>query len=84
MLGRSLSMASSDQARQVNAASAALSAGSGLLAAQVGAKLGLDDAGVNQSRALGGAVLGVGKFITPQALRRLRRVADPAAVRCSR
>lgn len=66
VLGRSLSMASSDQAQQVNAASAALSAGSGLLAAQVGAKLGLDDAGVSQSRALGGAVLGVGKFITPK------------------
>ncbi len=66
VLGRSLSMASSDQAQQVNAASAALSAGSGLLAAQVGAKLGLDDAGVSQSRALGGSVIGVGKYITPK------------------
>ena len=66
VLGRSLSLASSDQAQQVNAASAALSAGSGLLAAQVGAKLGLDDAGVSQSRALGGAVIGFGKFITPK------------------
>ena len=66
VLGRSLSMASSDQAQQVNAASAALSAGSGLIAAQVGARLGLDDAGVSQSRALGGAVIGVGKYITPK------------------
>ena len=66
VLGRSLSMASSDQAQQVNAASAALSAGTGLLAAQVGAKLGLDDAGVSQSRALGGSVIGVGKYITPK------------------
>jgi len=66
VLGRSLSVASSDQAQQVNAASAALSAGSGLLAAQVGAKLGLDDAGVSQSRALGGSVIGVGKYITPK------------------
>lgn len=66
VLGRSLSMASSDQAQHVNAASAALSAGSGLIAAQLGAKLGLDDAGVSQSRALGGAVLGVGKYITPR------------------
>nr|WP_269670583.1 translocation/assembly module TamB domain-containing protein [Stenotrophomonas sp. SY1] len=66
VLGRSMSMASSDQAQQVNAASAALSAGSGLLAAQVGAKLGLDDAGVSQSRALGGSVIGVGKYITPK------------------
>ena len=66
VLGRSLSMASTDQASQVNAASAALSAGSGLLASQIGAKLGLDDAGVSQSRALGGSVLGVGKYITPR------------------
>ncbi|MDU1297224.1 MAG: translocation/assembly module TamB domain-containing protein, partial [Enterobacter hormaechei] len=60
VLGRSLTGASSDQAQQVNAASAALSAGSGLLASQLGAKLGLDDAGVSQSRALGGSVIGVG------------------------
>ena len=66
LLGRSLSLASTEQADQVNAAAAALSAGSGLLAGQIGAKLGLDDAGVSQSRALGGSVLGVGKFITPK------------------
>ncbi len=66
VLGRSLTGASSDQAQQVNAASAALSAGSGLLAAQLGAKLGLDDAGVSQSRALGGSVIGVGKYISPK------------------
>ena len=65
VLGRSLTGASSDQA-QVNAASAALSAGSGLLASQLGAKLGLDDAGVSQSRALGGSVIGVGKYISPK------------------
>ena len=66
LLGRSLSLASSEQADQVSAAAAALSAGSGLLAGQIGAKLGLDDAGVSQSRALGGSVLGVGKYITPK------------------
>ncbi|KIP87788.1 pathogenicity protein [Stenotrophomonas maltophilia] len=66
VLGRSLTGATSDQTQQVNAASAALSAGSGLLASQLGAKLGLDDAGVSQSRALGGSVLGVGKFISPK------------------
>ncbi|WP_305806291.1 translocation/assembly module TamB domain-containing protein [Stenotrophomonas sp. YIM B06876] len=66
VLGRSLAGASDDQAQQVNAASAALSAGTGLLAAQIGAKLGLDDAGVSQSRALGGSVIGVGKYITPK------------------
>jgi len=66
VLGRSLTGASSDQAQQVNAASAAISAGSGLLASQLGAKLGLDDAGVSQSRALGGSVVGVGKYISPK------------------
>ena len=66
VLGRSLTGASSDQAQQVNAASAAISAGSGLLASQLGAKLGLDDAGVSQSRALGGSVICVGKYISPK------------------
>jgi len=66
VLGRSLTGATSDQAQQVNAASAALQAGSGLLASQLGAKLGLDDAGVSQSRALGGSVIGVGKYISPK------------------
>lgn len=66
VLGRSLTGASSDQTQQVNAASAALSAGSGLLASQLGARLGLDDAGVSQSRALGGSVIGFGKFISPK------------------
>ena len=66
VLGRSLTNASTDQTQQVTAASAALSAGSGLLASQLGAKLGLDDAGVSQSRALGGSVIGVGKYISPK------------------
>ena len=66
VLGRSLTGATSDQTQQVNAASAALSAGSGLLASQLGARLGLDDAGVSQSRALGGSVIGVGKYISPK------------------
>jgi Uncharacterized protein conserved in bacteria len=66
VLGRSLSGASGNQAEQVNAASAALSAGSGLLASQLGARLGFDDAGVSQSRALGGSVVGVGKYLSPR------------------
>ncbi|MDR1075330.1 MAG: translocation/assembly module TamB [Xanthomonadaceae bacterium] len=66
MLGRSLEGVSGSQAQQVTAASAALSAGSSLLAAQLGAKLGFDDAGVSQSRALGGSVVGVGKYLSPR------------------
>lgn len=65
-LGRSLSSASSDEGRQLNAASAALSAGGSLLASQLGAKIGLDDAGVMQSSALGGSVFGVGKYLSPR------------------
>ncbi|MBB5943395.1 translocation/assembly module TamB domain-containing protein [Xanthomonas sp. 3307] len=66
VLGRSLSNTSSAEADQVTAAASALSAGSGLLASQLGAKLGFDDAGVSQSRALGGSVVGFGKYLSPK------------------
>lgn len=65
-LGRPLSSASGDESRQLNAASAALSAGGSLLASELGARIGLDDAGVMESRALGGSVLGVGKYLSPR------------------
>lgn len=65
-LGRPLSTASEAEARQVDAASAALTAGGSLLASQLGAKLGLDEAGVSDSRALGGNVLGIGKYLSPR------------------
>jgi translocation and assembly module TamB len=65
-LGRPLSSASGDESRQLNAASAALSAGGSLLASQLGARIGLDDAGVMESRALGGSVFGVGKYLSPR------------------
>ena len=66
VLGRSLSNTSSAEADQVTAAASALSAGSGLLASQLGAKLGFDDAGVSQSRTLGGSVVGFGKYLSPR------------------
>ncbi|GAB3746978.1 translocation/assembly module TamB domain-containing protein [Lysobacter olei] len=65
-LGRPLSSASRDESRQLNAASAALTAGGSLLASQLGARIGLDDAGVMESRALGGSVFGVGKYLSPK------------------
>lgn len=65
-LGRPLSTLSGDESRQLNAASAALSAGGSLIASQLGARLGLEDAGVSESRALGGSVLGFGKRISPR------------------
>lgn len=64
-LGRPLSGLSGDQARDVSAASAALTAGGSVLASQLGAKIGLDDAGVMQSRTAG-SVFGVGKYLSPR------------------
>ncbi|MGY1518929.1 translocation/assembly module TamB domain-containing protein [Luteimonas sp. A482] len=65
-LGRPLSNLSRAEGRQLDAASAALTAGGSMLAAQLGARLGLDDAGVSESRALGGSVLGIGKQLSPR------------------
>ncbi len=65
-LGRPLSGLSGDEARQLGTAKAALSAGTGLLASELGTRLGLDDAGVSDSRALGGEVLSVGKYLSPK------------------
>ncbi|MGV8941107.1 MAG: translocation/assembly module TamB domain-containing protein [Lysobacter sp.] len=65
-LGRPLSTLSGSERGQLNAASAALTAGGSLLASQLGAKIGLDEAGVMQSRALGGSVFGVGKQLSPR------------------
>lgn len=65
-LGRSVSNLSSAEGRQIDAASAALAAGGSLLAGQLGSSIGLDDAGVMHSRALGGSVLGFGKQISPR------------------
>lgn len=64
-LGRPLSSANAAENRQLSAATAALSAGN-LLASQLGAKIGLDDAGVSESRALGGTVVGIGKYLSPR------------------
>jgi len=65
-LGRPLSNLSSAEGRQLDAASAALTAGGSMLAGQLGSKIGLDDAGVMESRALGGSVLGIGKQLSPK------------------
>ena len=65
-LGRPLSSLSGDEARQLGAAKSALNAGTGLLAAELGSRIGLDDAGVTESRALGSDVLSVGKYLSPK------------------
>lgn len=65
-LGRPLASLTGREAQQVGMARSALNAGAGLLAAELGARIGLDDAGVSSSRALGGEVLGVGKYLSPR------------------
>ncbi|QIL19504.1 translocation/assembly module TamB domain-containing protein [Thermomonas sp. HDW16] len=65
-LGRPLSSLTGDEARQLGAAKSALNAGTGLLAAELGSRIGLDDAGVTESRALGSDVLSVGKYLSPK------------------
>ncbi len=65
-LGRPLSSLGAADAGKVDAAQAALNAGGGLLASQLAAKIGLDDAGVSDSRALGGQVFGIGKQLSPR------------------
>ena len=65
-LGRPLGSLTGSEARQLNAAQSALNAGTGLLAAELGGRLGLDDAGVVESRALGSSVLSVGKYLSPK------------------
>ena len=66
VLGRPLSTASGSEAQSLNASALALSAGSNLLAQQLGTRLGLDEAGISESRALGGSTLSIGKRISPR------------------
>ncbi|MFC4728711.1 translocation/assembly module TamB domain-containing protein [Coralloluteibacterium thermophilus] len=66
VLGRSLRTASGEDSQQLGAAAAALSAGSNLLAEKIGARLGFDEAGISDSRALGGSALTVGRYISPR------------------
>lgn len=66
VLGRPLNTASSSDSQRLDATALALSAGGNILAQQLGVKLGLDEAGITESRALGGAVFSVGKKISPR------------------
>lgn len=68
VLGRPLRTASSDEGQQLGAAALALGAGGNYLAEQMGARLGLDEAGIADSRALGGATFSVGKYLSPRLL----------------
>ncbi|HLS83236.1 MAG TPA: translocation/assembly module TamB domain-containing protein [Arenimonas sp.] len=66
VFGRPLRSASSGEAEQLSAAAMALGAGGNLVAQQIGTRLGLDEAGIAESRNLGGAALTVGKYLSPR------------------
>ncbi|MBS0456615.1 MAG: translocation/assembly module TamB domain-containing protein [Proteobacteria bacterium] len=66
VIGRPLQSADANETKQIGAASAALAVGSNLLAQKVATRLGLDSAGVGQSRALGGETFTVGKYLSPR------------------
>ncbi len=64
VLGRPLRSASQADGAQLSRAAATF--GGNLLAQKLGARMGLDEIGVADSRALGGAALTVGKFLSPK------------------
>ena len=64
VLGRPLRSASQADGAQLSRAAATF--GGNLLAQKLGARMGLDEIGVADSRALGGAALTVGKFLSPR------------------
>lgn len=66
VFGRPLSTTTGNESQQLGSAAMALGAGGGLVAAQLGAQLGLDEAGVTDSRNLGGATFTVGKYVSPR------------------
>ena len=66
VFGRPLSTTTAGENEQLGAAALALGAGGNLVAQQLGANLGLDEAGVRDSRNLGGATFTVGKYVLPR------------------
>jgi translocation and assembly module TamB len=68
VLGRPLRSAGGADAVRVDAARMALNAGGNVVVQQLGAQLGLDVAGVSDSRNLGGATLTVGKYLSPNVI----------------
>ncbi|TNJ32722.1 translocation/assembly module TamB domain-containing protein [Arenimonas terrae] len=66
VFGRPLSTTTSNESEQLSATALALGAGGNLVAQQLGAQLGLDEAGVTDSRNLGGATFTIGKYVSPR------------------
>jgi translocation and assembly module TamB len=66
VFGRPLQSTSANESSQLEASALALGVGGNLLAQRIGDGLGLDAAGVEDSRALGGATFTVGKYLSPR------------------
>ncbi|MBW8369218.1 MAG: translocation/assembly module TamB domain-containing protein [Arenimonas sp.] len=66
VFGRPLSTTTAGENEQLGAAALALGVGGNLVAQQLGASLGFDEAGVSDSRNLGGATFTVGKYVLPR------------------
>ena len=66
VFGRPLSTTTSNESEQLSATAMALGAGGNLVTQQLGAQLGLDEAGVTDSRNLGGATFTIGKYVSPR------------------
>ncbi|HEX5693434.1 MAG TPA: translocation/assembly module TamB domain-containing protein, partial [Arenimonas sp.] len=66
IFGRPLQSADASESSQIEASALALGVGGNLLDEQLGEGLGLDTAGVEDSRALGGAAFTLGKYISPR------------------
>jgi translocation and assembly module TamB len=66
LFGRALDSVSSGQAQSINAKSMALNAGGSMLVGTLGNKIGLDQASISETRALGDSTLTIGKQISPK------------------
>lgn len=66
MLGRPVRSVRGGEGQQLNAAAAALGAGGNYIAERLGARLGFDQASVEDSATLGGAALMLGKYLSPR------------------
>ncbi|PZO08029.1 MAG: pathogenicity protein [Lysobacteraceae bacterium] len=66
VFGRPLSTTTAGENKQLGAAALALGVGGNPVAQQLGTSLGFDEAGVSDSRNLGGATLTVGKYVLPR------------------
>lgn len=68
VLGRPLASASGADGERLGAAALALGGAGNLVAQRIGERLGFDQAGISDSRALGGATFTVGKYLSPRLL----------------